>query len=110
MTQNIPPQFVNFVSKSKSSKGKATHVDNRVKGPLQTPKAANITDKEVINVTLKRKKPSSSLDKGVVKPLGIAPSCSNTSKMSISLHEIDISASAASSSNERNVSSYIGSV
>ncbi|KAH0781636.1 hypothetical protein KY290_001234 [Solanum tuberosum] len=104
VTPNIPPQSVRVVSKSKSSKGKATHVDNRVKGPLQTPKAANITDKEVIDVTLKRKKPSSSSDKGVVKSLGIAPSCSNTSKTSISLHEIDISASADSSSNESNVS------
>ncbi|KAH0722598.1 hypothetical protein KY290_005250 [Solanum tuberosum] len=104
VTPNIPPQSIKVVSKSKSSKGKATHVDNRVKGPLQTPKAANITDKEVIDVTLKRKKPSSSSDKGVVKSLGIAPYCSNTSKMSISLHEIDISTSAASSSNESNVS------
>ncbi|KAH0696636.1 hypothetical protein KY290_014018 [Solanum tuberosum] len=104
VTPNIPPQSVRVVSKSKSSKGKATHVDNRIKGPLQTPKAANITDKEVIDVTLKRKKPSSSSDKGVVKSLGIAPSCSNTSKTSISLQEIDISASAASSSNESNVS------
>ncbi|KAH0686254.1 hypothetical protein KY284_016807 [Solanum tuberosum] len=104
VTPNIPQQSVSVVSKSKSSKGKATHVDNRVKGPLQTPKAANITDKEVIDVTLKRKKPSSSSDKGVVKPLGIAPSCSNTSKTFISLHEIDINASAASSSNESNVS------
>ncbi|KAH0642041.1 hypothetical protein KY290_033644 [Solanum tuberosum] len=104
VTPNIPPQSVSIVSKSKSSKGKATHVDNGVKGPLQTPKAANITDKEVIDVTLKRKKPSSSSDKGVVKSLGIAPSCSNTSKTSISLHKIDISASAASSSNESNVS------
>ncbi|KAH0697243.1 hypothetical protein KY290_014694 [Solanum tuberosum] len=104
VTPNIPPQSVSIVSKSKSSKGKATHVDNGVKGPLQTPKAANITDKEVIDVTLKRKKPSSSSDKGVVKSLDIAPSCSNTSKTSISLHEIDISTSAASSSNESNVS------
>ncbi|KAK4737612.1 hypothetical protein R3W88_001309 [Solanum pinnatisectum] len=79
-------------------------MDNGVKGPLQTLKAANSTDKEVINITLKRKKPSSTLDKGVVKSLGIAPSCSNTSKTSISLHEIDISTSAASSSNESNVS------
>ncbi|KAK4716572.1 hypothetical protein R3W88_014910 [Solanum pinnatisectum] len=99
VTPNIPP----VVSKSKSLKGKATHVDNRVKGPLQTTKATNITDKEVIDVTLKRKKPSSSSEKGVVKSLGIAPSCSNTSKTSISLHEIDISTSAASSSNESNV-------
>ncbi|WMV42232.1 hypothetical protein MTR67_035617, partial [Solanum verrucosum] len=66
--------------------------------------AANLTDKDVIDVTLKRKKPSSSSEKGVVKSLGIAPSCSNTSKTSISLHEIDISTSAASSSNESNVS------
>ncbi|WMV55192.1 hypothetical protein MTR67_048577 [Solanum verrucosum] len=51
--------------------------------------AANITDKEVIDVILNRKKPSSSSDKGVVKSLCIAPSCSNTSKTSISLHEID---------------------
>ncbi|KAH0645171.1 hypothetical protein KY284_033055 [Solanum tuberosum] len=104
VTPNIPPQSVSVVSKYKSSKGKATHVDNGVKGPLQTPKAANITDKEVIDVTLKRKKPFSSSDKGVVKSFGIASSCSNTSKTSISLHEIDISASAASSSNESNVS------
>uniref|UniRef100_M1DDM3 Uncharacterized protein n=1 Tax=Solanum tuberosum TaxID=4113 RepID=M1DDM3_SOLTU len=104
VTPNIPPQSVRVVSKSKSSKGKATHVDNGVKGPLQTPKAASLTDKEVIDVTLKRKKPSSSSEKGVVKSLGIAPSCSNTSKTSISLHEIDISTSADSSSNESNVS------
>jgi len=104
VTPNIPPQSVNVVSKSKSLKGKVTHVDNGVKGPLQTPKAASLTDKEVIDVTLKRKKPSSSSEKGVVKSLGIAPPCSNTSKMSISLHEIDISTSAASSSNESNVS------
>ncbi|KAH0650406.1 hypothetical protein KY284_030318 [Solanum tuberosum] len=76
---------------------------NGVKSPLQTPKAANITDNEVINVTLKRKKPSSSSNKSVEKSLGIAPSCSNTSKTSISLHEIGISTSAASSSNESNV-------
>ncbi|KAH0716279.1 hypothetical protein KY284_009184 [Solanum tuberosum] len=104
VTPNIPPQSIRVVSKSKSSKGKATHVDNRLKGPLQTPKATNIIDKEVIDVILKRKKPSSSSDKVVVKSLCIAPSCSNTSKTSISLHEIDISASAASSSNESNVS------
>ncbi|KAH0717403.1 hypothetical protein KY285_013434 [Solanum tuberosum] len=104
VTPNIPPQSVRVVSKSKSLKGKATYVDNGVKGPLQTPKAANITHKEVIDVTLKRKKPSSSSDKGVVKSLGIAPSCSNTSKTSISLHDIDISASATSSCNESNVS------
>ncbi|KAH0713698.1 hypothetical protein KY289_009657 [Solanum tuberosum] len=103
VTPNIPLQSVRVVSKYKSSKGKATHVDNGVKGPLQTPKAASLTDKEVIDVTLKRKKPSGSSEKGVVKSLGIAPSCSNTSKMSISLHEIDISTSAASSSNESNV-------
>ncbi|KAH0746483.1 hypothetical protein KY285_008140 [Solanum tuberosum] len=88
---------------SKKDDGKATHVDNGVKGPLQTPKAASLTDKEVIDVTLKRKKPSGLSEKGVVKSLGIAPSCSNTSKTSISLHEIDISTSAASSSNESNV-------
>ncbi|KAH0743195.1 hypothetical protein KY290_031188 [Solanum tuberosum] len=69
----------------------------------KTPKAANITDNEVIDVTLKRKKPFSSSDKSVEKSLGIAPSCSNTSKTSISLHEIGITTSAASSSNERNV-------
>ncbi|KAH0697977.1 hypothetical protein KY289_015459 [Solanum tuberosum] len=104
VTPNVPLQSVNVVSKSKSLKGKATHVDNRVKRPLQTPKAANITDKEVIDVTPKRKIPSGSPDKGVVKSLGIEPSCSSMSKTSISLHEIDISASAASSSNESNVS------
>ncbi|KAH0655509.1 hypothetical protein KY285_030391 [Solanum tuberosum] len=76
---------------------------NGVKSSLQTPKAANITDNEVIDVTLKRKKPSSSSNKSVEKSLGIAPSCSNTSKPSISLHEIGISTSAASSSNESNV-------
>ncbi|KAH0729707.1 hypothetical protein KY290_000840 [Solanum tuberosum] len=104
VTPNIHLQSVKVVSKSKNLKSKATHVDNGVKGPLQTPKAANITDNEVIDLTLKRKKPSSSSGKSVEKSLGIAPSCSNTSKTSISLQEIGISSSAASSSNERNVS------
>ncbi|KAH0633332.1 hypothetical protein KY284_036118 [Solanum tuberosum] len=104
VTPNIPPQSVKVISKSKNLKGKATHVDNGVKNSLQTPKEANITDNEVINVTLTRKKPSSPLDKSVEKSLGIAPSCSNTSKTFISLHEIVISTSATSSSNESNVS------
>ncbi|KAH0636298.1 hypothetical protein KY290_038348 [Solanum tuberosum] len=104
VTPNIPPQSVKVVSKSKNSKVKATHVDNRVKSPLQTPKVANITDNEMIDITLKRKKPSSSLDKSVEKSLGIAPSCTNTSKTSISLYEIGISTSASSSSNKSNVS------
>uniref|UniRef100_A0A3Q7I5H8 Aminotransferase-like plant mobile domain-containing protein n=1 Tax=Solanum lycopersicum TaxID=4081 RepID=A0A3Q7I5H8_SOLLC len=103
-TPDIPPQSVRVVSKSKSSKSKTTHVGNGVEGPLQTPKAANLTYKEVIDVTLKRKKPSSSSDKGVAKSLGIAPSYRSTSKMSISIQDIDISTSAASSSNESNVS------
>uniref|UniRef100_M1DSS0 Aminotransferase-like plant mobile domain-containing protein n=1 Tax=Solanum tuberosum TaxID=4113 RepID=M1DSS0_SOLTU len=104
VTPNIPPQSVKVVSKSKNSKHKATHVDNGVKGSLQTPKVANITNNEVIDVTLKRKKPSSSSGKSVEKSLGIAPSCSNTLKTFISLHEIGISTSAASSSNESNAS------
>ncbi|KAH0764903.1 hypothetical protein KY285_000774 [Solanum tuberosum] len=103
VTPNIPPQSVKVISKSKNLKGKATHVDNGVKGPLQTPKASNITDNKVIDVTLKRKKPSSSSGKSVEKSLGIAPSCSNTSKTSILLHEIGISSSATSSSSESNV-------
>ncbi|KAH0725025.1 hypothetical protein KY284_000890 [Solanum tuberosum] len=73
VTPNIPPQSVKVISKSKNSKGKATHVDNGVKGPLQTPKASNITDNKVIDVTLKRKKLSSSSGKSVEKSLGIAP-------------------------------------
>ncbi|KAG5630502.1 hypothetical protein H5410_002219 [Solanum commersonii] len=92
---NIHPQSVKVVSKFKNSKGKATHVNNGVKGPLQSPKVANITDNEVIDVTLKRKKPSSSSGKSVEKSLGIAPSCKQ---------HIGISSSATSSSNERNVS------
>ncbi|XP_027769716.1 uncharacterized protein LOC114075560 [Solanum pennellii] len=103
-TPNIPPQSVRVVSKSKSLKSKTTHVGKEGEDPLQTPKAVNLADKEVINVTLKRKKPFSSSNEGVVKSLGIAPSYSNTSKTSISLQEIDICISAASSSNESNVS------
>ncbi|KAK4718116.1 hypothetical protein R3W88_016454 [Solanum pinnatisectum] len=91
VTPNIPLQSVKVVSKSKTLKGKTTH-------------AANITDNEVINVTFKRKKPSSSSNKSIEKSLGIAPSCSNTSKTSISLHEIGINTSAASSSDKSNVS------
>ncbi|KAH0746105.1 hypothetical protein KY285_007762 [Solanum tuberosum] len=104
VTENIPPQSVKVVSKSKTLKGKATHVDNGVKSPLKTPKEANITGNGVIDVTLKRKKLSSSSDKSVENSLGIAPSRSNTSKSSISLHEIGICNSAASSSNVSSVS------
>ncbi|KAH0713629.1 hypothetical protein KY289_009588 [Solanum tuberosum] len=104
VTENIPPQSVKVVSKSKTLKGKATHVDNGVKSPLKTPKEANITGNGVIDVTLKRKKLSSSSDKSVENSLGIAPSRSNTSKTSISLHEIGICNSAASSSNVSSVS------
>ncbi|KAG5576232.1 hypothetical protein H5410_056366 [Solanum commersonii] len=104
VTENIPPQSAKVVSKSKTLKGKATHVDTGVKSPLKTPKEANITTNEVIDVTLKRKKPSSSSDKSVENSLGIAPSRSNTFKTSISLHEIGICNSAASSSNDNSVS------
>ena len=103
-TPNIPPQSVRVVSKSKSLKSKTTNVGKEGEDPLQTPKAVNLAEKKVIKVTLKRKKPSSSSNEGVVKSLGIAPSYSNTSKMSISIQDIDISTSAASSSNESNVS------
>ncbi|KAG5576798.1 hypothetical protein H5410_056932 [Solanum commersonii] len=70
---------------------------------VPTLKAANTTDFEVIDTTLKRKKPSSSSDTSVEKSLGIAPFCSNTSKASILLHEIDSNTSVASRSNMSNV-------
>ncbi|KAH0715075.1 hypothetical protein KY284_007980 [Solanum tuberosum] len=78
-------------------------MNNGVKIPSQTLKAANTTDFEVIYTTLKRKKPSSSSDKSVEKSQGIAPFYSNTSKASILLHEIDINTSVASRSNTSNV-------
>ncbi|KAK4737255.1 hypothetical protein R3W88_000952 [Solanum pinnatisectum] len=80
-------------SKSKKLTGKATYVNNGVKSPLQTPKAANVTDFEVINV-----------NKSVEKSLAITPFCSNASKTYMSLHEDGISTSATSSSNEISVS------
>ena len=45
VTPNIRLRSVRVVFKSKILKGKATHVDNKVNGPLQTPKTTNITDK-----------------------------------------------------------------
>ncbi|WMV08823.1 hypothetical protein MTR67_002208 [Solanum verrucosum] len=83
---------------------KATHMNNGVKSPSQTPKAANVTDFEVINVSLKRKKPSNLLDKSVEKSLDITPFCSSASKTYLSLHEGGISSSATSISNESSVS------
>ncbi|KAG5619644.1 hypothetical protein H5410_004862 [Solanum commersonii] len=68
------------------------------------PKAAKVIDFEAIGVALKRKKPSSSLDKSVEQSLGIASFCRNTSKASISLHEFGFSTSAIFRSNESNVS------
>ncbi|WMV13469.1 hypothetical protein MTR67_006854 [Solanum verrucosum] len=68
------------------------------------PKAANVIDFEAIGVALKRKKPSSSLDKSVEQLLGIALFCRNKSKASISHHEFGFNTSAISRSNESNVS------
>ncbi|MCD7459253.1 hypothetical protein HAX54_040453 [Datura stramonium] len=66
MKASIPSQSIKVISKSKNSKSKDTQVNKGVKSPSLTPKEANVTSSEAIDVAHKRKKPASSSDKDSV--------------------------------------------
>ncbi|XP_055819271.1 uncharacterized protein LOC129888291 [Solanum dulcamara] len=97
------PEIVKVAPKSKTLKRKGTQVDCGVGHPLLTPKEAAAIASDAIDVTLKRKKPCSSLDKTIENSPSIVPFCRDTSKPSASANEDGIT-SVASCSNESNVS------
>ncbi|KAJ8556355.1 hypothetical protein K7X08_023113 [Anisodus acutangulus] len=101
-TLNNPPQTAKATSKYKTLTGKDTQAEKKVRRPSLIHKAA-ATASEVINISHKRKETSSSSYKGVEKSPSVAPLCKGKTKPSVSPNEVGIT-SAASSSNESNVS------
>ncbi|KAK4364297.1 hypothetical protein RND71_015655 [Anisodus tanguticus] len=89
-------------SKYKTLTGKDTQAEKKVRRPSLIHKEA-ATASEAINISHKRKETSSSSYKGVEKSPSVAPLCKDKTKPSVSPNEVGIT-SAASSSNESNVS------